>query len=204
MDSKKIGEFLKSLRKAKGFTQEEVANTLYLSPKTISRWESGLGIPDINIITSVADLYDVTVDEILRGSRIQAKDENLSDATIKIKEKSTTKLVCNNILEKLNKYFIVALAIEGTFLLLELLIGLLVSEVASIIFMPFGLISSIVVMVIGNNEIKNKFLSDDEETLQKGLLEAKKQIRKKNVLFSDIIFGAIILSTILIIIFIAS
>lgn len=41
MDTIKIGEFLKALRKAKGYTQEEVANHLMLSPKTISRWENG-------------------------------------------------------------------------------------------------------------------------------------------------------------------
>ena len=69
MDLKKTREFLKALRKAKGLTQEEVAADLFLSPKTISRWESGLGIPDINIISSVAEFYGVTVDEILKGER---------------------------------------------------------------------------------------------------------------------------------------
>ena len=69
MDMIKTGDFLRSLRKAKGLTQEEVATRLMLSPKTISRWESGLGLPDISIITDVALLYDVTVDEILKGQR---------------------------------------------------------------------------------------------------------------------------------------
>ena len=67
MDMIKTGDFLRSLRKAKGLTQEDVATRLMLSPKTISRWESGLGLPDISIITDVATLYDVTVDEILKG-----------------------------------------------------------------------------------------------------------------------------------------
>ena len=51
MDMIKTGDFLRSLRKAKGLTQEDVATRLMLSPKTISRWESGLGLPDISIIT---------------------------------------------------------------------------------------------------------------------------------------------------------
>ncbi|UKI49309.1 MAG: helix-turn-helix domain-containing protein [Clostridium sp.] len=46
-----------------------MAGELFVSPKTISRWESGLGIPDINIISSVADFYGVTVDEILKGEK---------------------------------------------------------------------------------------------------------------------------------------
>lgn len=70
MDMIKTGDFLRSLRKAKGLTQEDVATRLMLSPKTISRWESGLGLPDISIITDVATLYDVTVDEILKGKGI--------------------------------------------------------------------------------------------------------------------------------------
>ncbi len=78
MDMIKTGDFLRSLRKAKGLTQEDVATRLMLSPKTISRWESGLGLPDISIITDVATLYDVTVDEILKGQR---NSKNLKEET---------------------------------------------------------------------------------------------------------------------------
>lgn len=81
MDMIKTGDFLRSLRKAKGLTQEDVATRLMLSPKTISRWESGLGLPDISIITDVATLYDVTVDEILKGQR---NSKNLKEETEKV------------------------------------------------------------------------------------------------------------------------
>ena len=67
MNAIKIGSFLKELRKQKGLTQAEVADYLYVSPKTISRWENGDGIPDINILTDIADFYGITVDELLRG-----------------------------------------------------------------------------------------------------------------------------------------
>ena len=90
MDMIKTGDFLRSLRKAKGLTQEDVAARLMLSPKTISRWESGLGLPDISIITDVATLYDVTVDEILKGQR---NSKNLKEET----EKSNDKKVNNYI-----------------------------------------------------------------------------------------------------------
>ena len=84
MDMIKTGDFLRSLRKAKGLTQEDVATRLMLSPKTISRWESGLGLPDISIITDVATLYDVTVDEILKGQR---NSKNLKEETEKSNDK---------------------------------------------------------------------------------------------------------------------
>ena len=71
------------MRKANGFTQEEVADQLMVSAKTISGWECGDGLPDINIISAVADLYKVTVDEILKGEKASF-DEGLKEETINI------------------------------------------------------------------------------------------------------------------------
>ena len=85
MDTQKTGEFLRALRKAKGLTQEEVAEQLFLSPKTVSRWESGAGLPDINIISGVAALYGVTVDEILQGEKKTDRSETLTEQTKRLK-----------------------------------------------------------------------------------------------------------------------
>lgn len=99
MDMIKTGDFLRSLRKAKGLTQEDVATRLMLSPKTISRWESGLGLPDISIITDVATLYDVTVDEILKGQR---NSKNLKEETEKSNDKKVNNILTNKITSKFN------------------------------------------------------------------------------------------------------
>lgn len=85
MDAVKTEEFLRALRKAKGLTQEEVAEKLFVSPKTVSRWESGNSIPDINIIQSVAEFYGVTVDELLADERKTYDEETLSYETQKNK-----------------------------------------------------------------------------------------------------------------------
>lgn len=50
MDTKKIGEFLKILRKEKGLTQEQLAEILLVSGRTVSRWETGTNMPDLSII----------------------------------------------------------------------------------------------------------------------------------------------------------
>ena len=70
MDAAKIGDFLSALRKAQGYTQQAVAEKLNLSNKTISKWESGGGLPDITVLPALAELYGVTVDEILAGQRL--------------------------------------------------------------------------------------------------------------------------------------
>lgn len=50
MDAKKIGSFLKTLRKEKGLTQEQLAEILYVSGRTVSRWETGTSMPELGIL----------------------------------------------------------------------------------------------------------------------------------------------------------
>ena len=50
-DTKKIGIFLKELRKEKGLTQEQLAEKLLVSGRTVSRWETGLNMPDLSSVT---------------------------------------------------------------------------------------------------------------------------------------------------------
>ncbi len=69
MQLNEIGNFLQSLRKSKGFTQQELADLLNVSNKTVSKWENGLGIPEMSTLLLLADLYEVSVDDILRGSK---------------------------------------------------------------------------------------------------------------------------------------
>lgn len=76
MARKSIGEFLSGLRRANGFTQREVADKLNVSNRTLSSWETDRTIPDVLILPALADLYGVTVDEILRGER---RDERLTE-----------------------------------------------------------------------------------------------------------------------------
>ena len=64
-----IGEFLFILRKSKGMTQQEVADRLGVSNKTVSSWETGASCPDISLLPALADLYGGTNDEPLQGAR---------------------------------------------------------------------------------------------------------------------------------------
>ncbi len=69
MDQTKIGQFLKQLRKEKGITQEEFAEKLGVSGRTVSRWETGSNMPDISLLVDIADFYDVDVREIIEGEK---------------------------------------------------------------------------------------------------------------------------------------
>ncbi|MBR5917797.1 MAG: helix-turn-helix transcriptional regulator, partial [Lachnospiraceae bacterium] len=69
MDQKKVGSFLKELRKEKGITQEQLAEKLNVSGRSVSRWETGNNMPDISLLVEIADFYDVDVREIIEGER---------------------------------------------------------------------------------------------------------------------------------------
>lgn len=86
-----IGEFLASLRKSKGYTQQEAADLLGVSNKTVSNWETGASCPDISMLPALAELYGVTCDEIVRGKRILAAED---EKTAEIKrEKAMARLL---------------------------------------------------------------------------------------------------------------
>lgn len=78
MDQIKIGIFLKELRKEKKLTQEQLAEKLNVSGRTVSRWETGSNMPDIGMLVEMADFFDVSIPEIVIGER---KSENMNKET---------------------------------------------------------------------------------------------------------------------------
>ena len=65
-----FNEKLQELRKQKGLTQEELAETLYVSRAAISKWESGRGYPNIESLKAIAKFFSVTIDELLSGDEV--------------------------------------------------------------------------------------------------------------------------------------
>lgn len=76
MKMNEIAAFLKALRKSKGLTQVELADMLNVSNKTVSKWENGLGIPEMSTLLLLSDIYEVSVDDILRGSKKMHQNED--------------------------------------------------------------------------------------------------------------------------------
>lgn len=70
IDRERFGGFLSELRKEKGFTQQELADRLFVSNKAVSKWERGQSLPDISLLTPLAELLGVTVTELLKGERM--------------------------------------------------------------------------------------------------------------------------------------
>lgn len=89
MDMQKIGNFLKELRKEKNLTQEQFAETMNVSRRTVSRWETGSNMPDLDVLIEIADYYDVDLREILDGERkSEQMDKELKETVIKVADYS--------------------------------------------------------------------------------------------------------------------
>lgn len=73
MDCKKVGGFICTLRKGKGLTQAVLAEKLGISNRTVSKWENGDGMPDVSILTELAEILGVTVDELLKGEKAETE-----------------------------------------------------------------------------------------------------------------------------------
>ena len=65
MDTIKIGQFIKSLRKENSLTQREVAERLNVSEKTVSKWETGNGMPEVSIMLPLFKLFGISINELL-------------------------------------------------------------------------------------------------------------------------------------------
>ncbi len=76
MNLSKNGKLLCDLRKAKGMTQKEVADILGVVPKTVSKWETGHGFPDVSTVSALADILGVSEKTILSGDL----EQNLESA----------------------------------------------------------------------------------------------------------------------------
>lgn len=87
IDKAAFGKFITEQRKAKGYTQKELAEKLFVSDKAVSKWERALSMPDISLLVPLAEILDVSVTELLEGRRLdQASEMNAEQVEILVKK----------------------------------------------------------------------------------------------------------------------
>ncbi len=81
-----IGETIASLRKEKGMTQNELAEKMNVTDKAVSKWERDLSCPDVNTISKLADILEVSVEELLKAKKkdnLEMKTKDLMNLIFK-------------------------------------------------------------------------------------------------------------------------
>ncbi len=159
MERKTIGSFIAALRKANGFTQQEVADKLNVSNKAISRWERDECSPDISLLTSIAEIFDVTTDELLKGER-KASDELVQRSEPKAEKRF--KALINRTLYKFKVmiYSALAFSVAGYILMLGISYGFTRPIVGFFVMMLFEL-TGVVITVMAMMKLKEN--KNDEE-----------------------------------------
>ncbi len=74
MNQEKIGKFIASCRKAKNITQQELAEKLGVSDRTIGNWENGRNMPDLSLFKPLCDELDITLNDLLSGEKVSEKE----------------------------------------------------------------------------------------------------------------------------------
>lgn len=98
MDQAKTGKFIKEMRKERGLTQRQLAEKLNISEKTVSKWETGNGLPDTGLMLPLCEALNITVNELLSAERLNEMqyfdraEENLA-AFLQDRVSGTTKSV---------------------------------------------------------------------------------------------------------------
>ena len=184
MEKKTIGKFISALRKANGMTQKELGERLFVSDKTVSRWECDECTPELSLIPSIAEIFGITTDELLRGERNNpGREVATEDVASKQKAKSDKqfKLMLHSRKKKFTNLSFISIGL--------IIVGLIAAMICNLGFSKglLGFCLASVFFVAATIcqicfTVSFRLLIDEEET------EHAKEIKKAN---TDMVFSSV-------------
>ncbi len=113
----KMGNFLQELRREKGLTQEQLADRTGVARRTVSRWETGSNLPDLDVLIELSDFYGVQLREILSGERkSEHMNEEMKETVLQVADYSNEEK--ERLLKRMHWLFIAGLLGAGVFLVI--------------------------------------------------------------------------------------
>lgn len=168
MEKKTIGTFIAALRKSSGMTQQELADKLNVSNKAVSRWERDECAPDISLIPALAEIFNVTCDELLKGERIFT---DIKHGKCEPKVEKQLKALINRAIStfKTMMWISLALSLVGLVCMFGISYGFYRPVIGFAVMLLFE-VSAFVLAVIGLNETRdiktnNELFESADETL---------------------------------------
>ncbi len=191
MEKKTIGKFISALRRANGMTQKELGERLYVSDKTVSRWECDECTPELSLIPLIAEIFEITTDELLRGERNKTQDVENSER-LKAKSDKQFKLMLHNSKKKYDNLSLISIGITIAGLIVAIICnlgfnrGLLGFCLGSIFFIA-GIICQVCFTA------NSRFLIDEDEgehidTLKQA--NTNRVLKAVNILFFVVVLWA--------------
>ena len=118
MNAQKTGNLIAAIRKEQNRTQQDLANELGVSSAAISKWERGIGFPDVSLIEPLAASLGITIAELFKGERIENGDaneyENLLSDVVKVSKNEISK-------KKKISNWIIAITVAVLYLLISII-----------------------------------------------------------------------------------
>lgn len=137
MEQRKIGKFIATERKTQGFTQRQLADQLGISDKTVSKWETGKGLPEVSLMIPLCETLHITVNDLLSGERVsesdyQKKAENNMMDLIKENEENKKQMILSVICGTITIIAVCSLVIIASYMDLPVPIRVLLIVIACI------------------------------------------------------------------------
>lgn len=118
MNAQKTGSLIAAIRKEQNRTQQDLSNELGVSSAAISKWERGIGFPDVSLIEPLATSLGITITELFKGERIENGDaneyENLLSDVVKVSKNEISK-------KKKISNWIIAITVAVLYLLISII-----------------------------------------------------------------------------------
>ncbi|WP_322181197.1 helix-turn-helix domain-containing protein [Neglectibacter caecimuris] len=119
MDQQKIGGFLKELRKERGVTQEQLAQILGVSNRSVSRWENGNNLPDLDLLIQISEYFETDLEELLTGERrTEEMDKKTKETVLQVADYSNEEKLA--LFRRLKWLLLAALAAFLVYMVLDL------------------------------------------------------------------------------------
>lgn len=135
INNEKFGQFLSEIRKEKSMTQKELADQLFVSDKTVSKWERGNSMPNVALLIPIADVFGITVTELLKGERNEDHSLNMDGAD------DTFDLSVHNMIRQRKKKWILALVLSIGIVIVEAIYmkasGITIEQMGDSLYLSF-------------------------------------------------------------------
>lgn len=138
MDQVKIGQFIKVIRKEKNLTQRQVAEALSISEKTVSKWETGNGLPEVSLMLPLCEFLGISVNELLSGERLDEKryfekaEQNIM-SLVEEKAQAKKKIIISVIIVLITALASITLIGLSALLEMEIWLRIVLSVIAAIV-----------------------------------------------------------------------
>ncbi len=137
MEKKTIGKFISVLRKANGMTQQELADKLLVSDKTVSKWERDERMPDISLLPAIAEIFGITTDELLRGERKNPERAGYGTEESETKQKAKSDKQLKLMIDKKVRTYNALTCISAFLVIIGLILAVTLYDLGTILSVVF-------------------------------------------------------------------